>query len=1776
MGLVHLSYAYTGATVIYTVPAGVVPGSLMAFTVVGGSGQGGGTVFGVTPGGKGGKVGGSVMIYPGDTIRIYVGGNGVPALPPQFLLGPPGLQAANSAPSYGYHKGGTGAKGGHLAPYSLNGVAGAFGHSVTSLYSKALNGGDGGNGGSSSALTYNNQLVAEAGAGGGGGGYGGTEQGCVGGSGGASAGLGGSRAQGGGPGHPGEQGGQAGGGAATSTVARSRYNQPKMGNGANGSAGNATAGQAGQRGGNGGVCGFDSAGGGGGGGGGGSTGGGGGGGGTGTNDHGMTPGGGGGGGNSVATALAVNPVFVDNWHVGAGQIDLWVPTVPVCAVTAPTGVETATSSPTITWSYTSAGNFAQTLYTVVVFAEPAGGWPAGLDGTGFASSSTVLPLIPIWARYGVGAVRSVVIGDGLPNGVYRAYVQVTDSGTGQETSAWASGTWTQNVTPPTAPTITTVAITTPPRVLINIHPATGGVTATNFHVQRSVDNVNWTDVVNGVTIPPNGNPTEFFDRGAPREQTVYFRVRAETGAVFSAWSAVATAYILNDGNEWLISASDSTLDAVIQRQGPTLAGLGHEQQADYFPEGRSTSVVVGGTIQGEQFISGIGSALMILAFEGDAPWQLYRALRARREPLLFRTIYGDTGGLEQFWLRLGPDAGTTRFGFGGNLGVGPTGRTPQIRTVQIAGTVVAEPTTVIDSNPPPAIEVPSIVYLPTISGNPIVGYPLTLDYGVWSGNPTGFSQQWYSDGVAIAGAIGTTYIPQMSDLGNTLAATVIATNLQGPSGGYSTLATGVVSTVPGAPTAVTAFVTVDTAFITFTPPTFTGGLAITSYEVEASTGQSVSGTASPMVILGLDPATTVTFAVTAANANGYGVPSMVSASANTPPTATQLGVVNIVTVAPVWNNPNPPNPVVGVEYSYTLPVTGATSYALTSGSLPPGLALNTQTGVIGGVPTTTTVLVGFIITAYNSNPTGSPMQFGLISVGVGTVTHSQAGTMRTQVVSRAFQQGVMHVGSTPAGASHTQTGKVRTKVAASHTQIGVVNIAAGAAVTPYTQVVNALPGVQLWLRLNEPAGATIAVDSSGGNNNGTYTSPSGTSYQVLNPHAGSVGADQYMATLAAGATVTVPNNPSWSTGLSASPTSTWSVLLWNVLPSSNFPPTVAFPWLLGVGDGGTSGGTATGWQMFATANTLAFKEANTQVNVGVPEPLNSAHSMIAVTYGAANGTANGANCSMYQDGAFVAGDVDIDGQAVTDTTNPLVIGPLETVGQLIITNTCLSAAQIAQIHNAYTSSTLAPGILSAPTITGTATVNQTLTVTSDGTYSNGVSAFSQQWYRIVNGNPVAVAGQTGTTYAVTTADLGLQLLVGVTATNVNGPSALNFSNPSGAVAAAPVGIVPVNTVIPTISASPTAVASVGTVITITNLGTWTQNPTSYAYQWVYTQSGTPIAGATANTYKPVTADITHNVGVKITASNAFGPTTGPATSLGSAAVTAAIVVGGTGNGIPPGPTGPSTPAGGFRVVFADDFNNAIDGAHWSTARDSCTGQVTPYNFPGEVAYFSSGQVSVANSCCVITAQAATPFSGLNYASGAMETGDTCLAHPFSFSPSVGGPFYMECKVKMPGSMPGTSVSPSGSIFPAIWAIANQSGQAGREMDFLEVGGRQGAVFGMPNLIDSAQLAAFSNPTQLLSGTTVDLSQAFHLVTAQINTDGSFSMWIDGNLQFNMEAVAATQYMGLLFNYSMFAVPGAGFTFDTMQVDYIAMYQAASVTAGTGYVNGYIAPGTVLH
>jgi hypothetical protein len=178
----------------------------------------------------------------------------------------------------------------------------------------------------------------------------------------------------------------------------------------------------------------------------------------------------------------------------------------------------------------------------------------------------------------------------------------------------------------------------------------------------------------------------------------------------------------------------------------------------------------------------------------------------------------------------------------------------------------------------------------------------------------------------------------------------------------------------------------------------------------------------------------------------------------------------------------------------------------------------------------------------------------------------------------------------------------------------------------------------------------------------------------------------------------------------------------------------------------------------------------------------------------------------------------------------------------------------------------------APTISGTPTVEQTLSA-SDGTWSNAPTSFAYQWLRCNrDGNSCAsVANGSLKTYTLVGADARHTMRVRVTASNSDGSSSAQSTQT--ATVAAVTRAAPDNTVAPSVSGTP----KVGEMLTA-DPGSWTGSP-AFGYQWQRCDADVAacsnVIGATGTTYVVPTADLGYRLRVLVTARNPKGTATAP-------------------------------------------------------------------------------------------------------------------------------------------------------------------------------------------------------------------------------------------------------------------------------------------------------------
>jgi hypothetical protein len=182
---------------------------------------------------------------------------------------------------------------------------------------------------------------------------------------------------------------------------------------------------------------------------------------------------------------------------------------------------------------------------------------------------------------------------------------------------------------------------------------------------------------------------------------------------------------------------------------------------------------------------------------------------------------------------------------------------------------------------------------------------------------------------------------------------------------------------------------------------------------------------------------------------------------------------------------------------------------------------------------------------------------------------------------------------------------------------------------------------------------------------------------------------------------------------------------------------------------------------------------------------------------------------------------------------------------------------------------VAPSVTTAPAVTGTASTTATLSA-SAGTWAGATPiATALQWVRCTTTSLAScsdVAGATAATYTPVAADVARYLRIRVIATNAEG-AAMTRSAPTALVTTP---IAPASTAAPALS----GYAILTHTLSGKN-GSWSGTaPITYAMQWVRCTSPTvvatcaAIAGATALTYPPVSADVGKYLRFTVAATNA--------------------------------------------------------------------------------------------------------------------------------------------------------------------------------------------------------------------------------------------------------------------------------------------------------------------
>lgn len=367
------------------------------------------------------------------------------------------------------------------------------------------------------------------------------------------------------------------------------------------------------------------------------------------------------------TAAVVNRIreslanYSSTWSVdvAASYFDVDVRTRPTAAVTAPTGVVSTTTQPTVTITYTDVDGDPAVAAHVFVYSAAeygAAGFVPGQRPTyGLDPAQTVGPCT--WYK-DVGAFSggsvNVPVEVPLVNGTsYRAYAIVGKSfTTGVWFSDFAFSAFTITLTPPTAPTsaVTYDAVNHAYSLAVSTAAPPAGATAYSAAVYRRVGSIEGGgfagpetyDLIYTVALPlAAGTPAfTFVDRTPPRNRSVLYRLRVTAtvgGSPVSSNNADTATFLVAPDKRWLlktVSPVDGTgtnwVDANV-REAPGVTVT--EAQGVFRPLGRRTAVVVSSGVRGED-------GGYVITVRGVAAWATARAVLTSTDPVWVSDPFG--------------------------------------------------------------------------------------------------------------------------------------------------------------------------------------------------------------------------------------------------------------------------------------------------------------------------------------------------------------------------------------------------------------------------------------------------------------------------------------------------------------------------------------------------------------------------------------------------------------------------------------------------------------------------------------------------------------------------------------------------------------------------------------------------------------------------------------------------------------------------------------------------------------------------------------------------------------------------------------------------------------------------------------------------------------------------------------------------------------------------------------------------------------------------------
>ncbi len=184
-----------------------------------------------------------------------------------------------------------------------------------------------------------------------------------------------------------------------------------------------------------------------------------------------------------------------------------------------------------------------------------------------------------------------------------------------------------------------------------------------------------------------------------------------------------------------------------------------------------------------------------------------------------------------------------------------------------------------------------------------------------------------------------------------------------------------------------------------------------------------------------------------------------------------------------------------------------------------------------------------------------------------------------------------------------------------------------------------------------------------------------------------------------------------------------------------------------------------------------------------------------------------------------------------------------------------SASATSSATSAVVRANAAPTISSA-TISGTATVGQTLTASSSGVTGYPAPTETYQW----NAGGVAISGATSSTFVITGTQVGSVITVTITETNGSGNASATSSGTSS--------VIPANSAPAIASATISGTPTQNQTLTASYSGVTGYPAPTITYQWY--ANGVAISGATSSTYTLGLSLVGSTITVRVTATNSSG------------------------------------------------------------------------------------------------------------------------------------------------------------------------------------------------------------------------------------------------------------------------------------------------------------------